>query len=73
MDEGEFVQYPGTPAEINFLRRLREIRVNTGSVVLFYFLRFHRQIIVDNSCMGGISDVGQSIGGIGVQKTRKRV
>jgi hypothetical protein len=49
MDDGEKKrQFPGSPTEINFLRRLRSIRVDIGSVVSFYCFKFYYPIKVDD-------------------------
>jgi hypothetical protein len=67
------MQTPGTPAEINFLRRLRKLRVDIWSVVFSYCFVFHSQIKVDYCSSACFSDVGQSNADIGVEKTRKVV
>jgi hypothetical protein len=73
LDECVKMKSPGTPAEINFLRRLRKIRVDTRRVVSLYCFMFHCQIKVNYCFMARISDVGQSIVDINVQKTRLTV
>jgi hypothetical protein len=59
-------QTPGSPAEINFLRRLRKICVVIRSVLSFYCFMFHSRIKVDYCLVACISHVGQSFVAIGV-------
>jgi hypothetical protein len=72
----EKAQYPGIPTEINFLRRLRSMRVDTGSVLCFYCFMFHNPIKVDDWLFHGSYEscwVKYSLFDIGGQKTRNKM